>query len=198
MIKQFLFAAFLLCLFSCHTTPDAVSSAAPVAAPPRTDTSFFPVTAFLKGQMLQFDSMPVTPLHIITIRDKSDSQWIKREQLRSFLTAFLEPEITETNLTKYFTETRFNDQTVNAITLSYDPIGTLPDSMSLKSWTVYIDPKTGNVTGIYIVKRAAANNQSITQQLTWESNTSAQIVNILNKPDGSSEVLSQEKFVWNF
>jgi hypothetical protein len=198
MIKQFLFAALLLCLFSCHNKSDIVPSTVPAAAPARTDTSFFPVTAFLKGQMLQFDSMPVTPLHIITIRDKSDSQWIKREQLKSFLTAFLEPEITETNLTKYFTETKFNDQTINAITLTYDPIGPLPDSMSLKSWNVYIDPKTGNVTGIFIVKRTTANNQSITQQLTWESNTSAQIVNILNKPDGSGEILSQEKFIWNF
>jgi hypothetical protein len=198
MIKQFLFAAFLLCLFSCHNHTDAVPSEAPVAAPSGTDTSFFPVTAYLKGQMLQFDSMPVTPLHIITIRDKSDSQWIKREQLKSFLSAFLEPEITETNLIKYFTETRFNDQTVNAITLSYDPIGTLPDSMTLKSWNVYIDPKTGNVTGVFIVKRTKAGNQSITQQLTWENNTSAQIVNILNKPDGSGEILNQEKFIWNF
>jgi hypothetical protein len=198
MIKQFLFVAFLLCLFSCHNTPDAVPAIASVATPTRTDTSFFPVTAYIKGQMLQFDSMPVTPLHIITIRDKSDSQWIKREQLRSFLSTFLEPEITETNLVKYFTETRFNDQTVNAITLSYDPIGTLPDSMSLKSWNVYIDPKTGNVTGVFIVKRTKAGNQSITQQLTWENNSSAQIVNILNKSDGSSEILNQEKFIWNF
>src|ERR1700747_557223 len=199
MIKQFLFAVCLLSLFSCHNHTEVVSSEAPVAAPSaKTDTSFFPVTSDIKGQMLQFDSMPVTPLHILTVRDKSDSQWIKREQLSSFLTAFLEPEITETNLTKYFTETRFNDQTVNSITLSYDPIGALPDSISLKSWNVYIDPKTGNVTGIFMKKRTKAGNQSITQQLTWENNTSAQIVTIINKPDGSSEVLSQEKFIWNF
>src|ERR1700741_5274201 len=100
MIKQFLFVALLLCLFSCHSHTDTTPAATPVATTPRTDTSFFPVTAYIRGQMLQFDSMPVTPLHIITIRDKSDSQWVKREQLKSFLTAFLEPEITETNLTK--------------------------------------------------------------------------------------------------
>ena len=94
MIKQFLFAAFLLCLFSCHNTPNTVTSTTPIAAPTRPDTSFFPVTAYIKGQMLQFDSMPVTPLHIITIRDKSDSQWIKREERKSFLSSFLEPEIT--------------------------------------------------------------------------------------------------------
>ena len=35
-----------------------------------TKTSFFPVTSFLKGQMLPFDSMPVTPLHTITIKEK--------------------------------------------------------------------------------------------------------------------------------
>ncbi|MEI9934194.1 MAG: hypothetical protein WDM71_04945 [Ferruginibacter sp.] len=91
------------------------------------NTPFFPVTSFIKGQMLQFDSIPVTALHITITNGKEDSEWLKREQLKPFLQAFVKPEINETNLTKYFKESRFNDQTINAVTLTYDPISILPD-----------------------------------------------------------------------
>ncbi len=41
-------------------------------------------------------------------------------------------------------------------------------SINLSSWNVYINPISGKVTKIYIVKNIKENNQSITQQLTWE------------------------------
>jgi hypothetical protein len=197
MIKQFLFAVLVVCLFSCHSNPSATEPAT-VSPEDTIAANFFPVTSFIKGQMLAFDSLDVTPLHIISIRDKNDSQWIKKEQLKLLLAPFLKPEINNTNLAKYFKETKFNDQSINAITFTYDPIGTLPDSIPLQNWTVYVSPQTSTVTRIFMTKSLKENNQFITQQLTWESNTSALIVDILNKPDGSSEVLTQDKFIWSF
>ena len=163
-----------------------------------TVTSFFPVTAFLKGQMRQFDSLTVNPLHIITIHEKVDSEWLKREQFKSLLQPFLTPEIAETNLTKYFKESKFNDQTLNAITFTYDPITTLPDSINVLTWNVYVNPIKGNVTKIYMVKHIIENGQNIIQQLTWQTDQYAEITNLLNKPDGNTEILKQEKFIWNF
>ena len=118
-----------------------------------TEASFFPVTSFLQGQMLQFDSLTVSPLHVTTIHEKTDSEWIKREQLKSFLQAFLSPVIGKTNLTQYFKESKFNDQTIDAITFTYEPIKQLPDSINILTWNVYIKPETGTVAKVYIVKR---------------------------------------------
>src|ERR1700740_132969 len=78
--------------------------------------TFFPVTAFLKGQMVLLDSAMVTPLKITTVKGKTDSEWIKMPQLKIELQTFLTPEINDSNMTRFFKETKFNDLTVNAIT----------------------------------------------------------------------------------
>jgi hypothetical protein len=195
-MKQ-LFPVILLLIFSCNNNHSQTSAVSPLINNIDTSASFFPVTSFIKGQILQFDSIQITPLHIIIIKEKADSNWLKTEQLKSLLNVFIIPEIKEKNLIRYFKETKFNDQTINAITFTYDPVAALPDSIGLRTWNVYIDPKNGSVTKIYIVKDTKENNQVITQQLTWETNKLAQITNILNKPDGSSEILKQEKFIWN-
>jgi hypothetical protein len=202
MKKCFYILAATIFLFSCgakktdssvqNNNADTTNTVADTAV------SFFPVTSFIQGQMIQFDSMAITPLLISTVHDKADSQWIKREQLRPLLQSFLTPVINETNLVKYFKETKFNDQTVGAITLTYDPITTLPDSISLSNWNVYIDPKKGTVNKVYIVKHITENGQSIIQQLIWQTGEFAQITEILNKPDGSFEIIRQDKYIWNF
>src|ERR1700739_4210532 len=105
MKKCFYILVAAIFLFSCGSKKTSGDSAQnnidTTATPADTALSYFPVTAFIEGQMLQFDSMQITPLYISTVHDKVDSQWIKREQLKPALQTFLTPEITETNLVKY-------------------------------------------------------------------------------------------------
>jgi hypothetical protein len=160
--------------------------------------SFFPVTSFLKGQMIVLDSLPVTPLHTITMNNKTDSVWIKKGVLSSSLSVFLTPEIKENNLTEYFRETSFNDQTLDAITFTYDPVKKLPDSISLRHWDIYIDPETGKILKVYIVKEFKEKEKTIMQQLTWKTNSSAAINTLINTPGGKIQLQKAEKFIWNF
>ncbi|HXP50634.1 MAG TPA: hypothetical protein VN922_11800, partial [Bacteroidia bacterium] len=88
--------------------------------------------------------------------------------------------------------------TINTVTLSYTPIDQLPDSIELRSWNVYIDPKSGQVKQIFIKKELHSGERVLTQQFTWYVGKDAEIVNILEKSDGTSELLSQEKFIWHF
>jgi len=195
-MKKFLIIAVIAGYFiSCAEKKTAEQ---PIQNIDNTVISFFPVTSFLKGQMRQFDSITISPLHITTIDQKADSEWLKREQLKSLLQPFLTPEIAETNLIKYFKESKFNDQTLNAITFTYDPITTLPDSIHILTWNVYVNPLKGNVTKVYMVKHIIENGQNIIQQLTWQTDQYAEITDLLDKPDGNVEILKQEKFVWNF
>jgi len=202
MKKLFFILIAAICFFSCSSkkTTDATAQSN-AGDSTNTDTataSFFPVTSFIKGQMLQFDSLLITPMRILTIQGKADSQWLKREQLKPLLQAFTTPEINETNLIKFFKESKFNDQTINAVTLSYEPITNLPDSINLATWNVYVNPKTGNVTKVYIVKNIVDNNRHITQQLTWQTGKFAEITEILNTPNGKSSLLNQQKIIWDF
>ncbi|MCW3093885.1 MAG: hypothetical protein JWP81_4954 [Ferruginibacter sp.] len=160
--------------------------------------SFFPVTSFIKGQMIILDSLPITPLLITAVKEKADSVWLQKSQLRQQLQPFLTPEINETNFTTYFKETKFNDQTLNAITFTYDPITVLPASIPIRHWDVYIDPQTGDVVKVYIVKSVKEGDQSTTEQLTWQAGKFAKISSFLNKPDGTMELLKDKMFKWDF
>lgn len=160
--------------------------------------SFFPVTSFIKGQLISLDSLPLTPLHIIITKEKTDSLWITIEKLKPLMVSFIEPEISETNFARYFKETKFIDQTINSITFTCDPLQNLPRSISLRHWDIYINPSTGNVTKVYLVKEIEKNNQKFTQQLTWKTDEWAKITTLLNEANGKMKLLQEEKFIWSF
>lgn len=156
---------------------------------------FFPVTSYIKGQLYDITKKGINPLKYITVKNHTDSSWIKAEDLTAALREFLEPEIDSVNLVTLFTEKKFLDQTLDAFTFTYDPSGPLPDSIQLSHWDVYVDPKTSQVKRIYMVKNIAPNK---ILQLTWLSNKWCKIITIINNPDGSSTIEKEEKITWDF
>ena len=156
--------------------------------------SFFPVTSYLKGQLFDFKQNGISPLKYTTIKEHTDSVWLKIPEIDKAVKEFMDPVIDSINLVSLFVEKKFMDQTLNAITFSYDPVGQLPDSMKLDRWDVYVDPPSGKVKRIYMVK----NIGDKTLQLTWQSNKWCKINTIINKPDGTSELEKEEKIVWTF
>lgn len=159
--------------------------------------SFFPVTQFLLGQLNEIEGMPVTPVKITMSGDKKDSVWLKKEDIRSFATPFLRPVIDSASMQKYFTEKSFLDQTINALTLSYDLKSNIPDSIKLNHWDVYIDPQKGTVQRIFLVKDEVVNGQNITMQLTWKVNKWCSIRRIVQEPKKEA-VITEEIMKWDF
>lgn len=157
--------------------------------------NFFPVTAYINGQLYEIRSKGINPKQYTTVKDQTDSVWLKIEELPRAMKEFLEPEIDSVNLISLFTEKKFLDQTLNAITLSYDPIDQLPDSMKLNHWDVYVDPKSGNVRRIYMVKNISADK---ILQLTWITDNWCKLTTIINYPDGSSAIEKEVKISWHF
>ncbi|HSQ45156.1 MAG TPA: hypothetical protein VLM16_09180 [Ginsengibacter sp.] len=152
---------------------------------------FFPVTEFILGQLREIDSLPVTPLEITTDNDIRDSVWLKRADVRTFAKPFLSPVIDSNTMQSYFVEKSFLDQTINAITLSYDPVKKLPDSIKLNHWDVYIDPQKNTVQRIYMVKEENTNGTTITTHLTWKAGKSCSITTIKQQPKMAPEVKSE-------
>ena len=198
MVKYLSFILATTILISCHnkTSPEQPGTI-PITNIEKKVT-FFPVTAFLKGQMLLLDSIQLAPMRINTIHDQSDSTWMKREELRPALKDFISSEINEFNLTPFFKETSFIDQTLNALTFTYSPYQRLPDSISLRHWDVYVNPETGKVTKVYIVKQVTDKGEKHTLQLIWQTNKWAKITTIWNKSNGGDSLLKADKIIWNF
>ncbi|MEO6228659.1 MAG: hypothetical protein ABJB11_24510 [Ferruginibacter sp.] len=199
MNKYCVVAIVLFLINACNNSnEETTSSPAPPVEIEKKADSFFPVSSFLRGQMFILDSLPITPLHITIIKGKSDSTWVSKANLRPLFQPFLASQIDETNLVKYFKETRFNDRSLNAVTFTYDPIGNLLDTLSLRHWDVYINPEKGNVTKVYIVREFDKDGKKFTVQLTWQTDKQAKISTIQNKPDGTQELLKEDIVTWDF
>jgi len=182
---------FFVC--SCHTSKEKE----PVTNKNTEEETFFPVTDFLLGQLKLTESLPVTPLKITISGTKPDSVWLKKEDIRKFAFPFLHPVIDSISMRNYFTEKSFVDQTINAVTFSYDPKTRLPDSMKLNHWDVYIDPQKSTVQRIYIVKEETINGRIITTQLTWKVNKWCSIRTIIQQPNKDPQV-GEEIMKWDF
>lgn len=165
--------------------------AAPVQKAPDKQ-NFFPVTEYIRGQMAEITQRGITPKWYVTVNNHTDSSWLRTEAYDKAFNEFLHPVIDSANLITLFTEKQFMDQTIDAFTFTYDPIGALPDSMLLQHWDIYVEPKTGKVRRVYLVKNSGVK----TIQLTWQGDKWCRIVHIINKPDGTSIVEREEKITW--
>ena len=190
----FLFSVSFLIFSSCHSKNSSNNDAGKISPD---SASIFPVTSFLKGQLRIIDSMPTSPLKLVISHGKTDSIWLKRDEVRADAAPFLLPEIDSVSMSPFFSEKSFLDQTINAFTFSYDPKTVLPDSLHLTHWDVYINPQTGEVQRVYLVKETVEDNKNITTQLTWVTDGWYGIRTITQKP-GTEPDIKEEKMIWNF
>jgi hypothetical protein len=163
-----------------------------------TKVSFFPVTSFLKGQAAELDSMQITFLHTVTVNNKTDSVWEKRGNIRQILKPFFAEEINDSNLVAYFKPTKFFDQTINAVTFTYNPVKPLPDSLTLRHWDLYINPETGKVTKVYMIREVSDGGKRITLQQTWQAGKWAKLVTLSHEGGDSVKLVREDKLTWNF
>ena len=175
-----------------HKNKSIVAAKTGKAAP-----AFFPVTLYITGQISELNQLQVTPLKITTIHEHQDSVWIKLQDVAIFAEPFIHPVIDSATLSRFYSESSFLDQTINAITLSYDPVDYQHDPLSLKSLVVYIDPQNNKVTRIYIEKSLPAIKGTRMQQLTWQSDSWCKITTITENEDRPAEI-KEEKVIWNF
>lgn len=196
MKNVFLLFILISFLYSCNSGSSGEQSPGALKKDTlKTPQSFFPVTAYLKGQLFEFKQKGITPIKYTTIKNHTDSVWLKLDEVEIAVKDFLTPEIDSINFTSLFTEKKFKDETIETFTFTYEPAVQLPDSIELRRWDVYIDPETNKVKRIYLVKEKADNR---TVLLTWISQKWCTIVTILNRRDGTSEVEKEEKISWNF
>jgi len=155
---------------------------------------FFPVTSYIKGQIFEVKNKGVNPLRYTTIKDHTDSAWMKLDDFEQAVSEFLSPVIDSNNLVMLFSEKNFLDQTIASYTFTYEPIGSLPDTMRLLRWDVYIDPETNKVSRVYLVKKTG---DSQILQLTWQGDKYCKLVTIRTDASGNSFIEKEEKITWD-
>ncbi len=155
------------------------------------------MTEFIKGQVKEIEDLQVTPLKIDIDGARHDSSWIDKKDIKKYAEPFLRPQIDSSSLANLFIGKSFLDQTIDAVTFSYDAKVNLPDSMKLIHWDVYIDPYMNNVQRIYMVKNDTIDSHPVTVQLTWVSGKWFSVRNIIQLPGREPEI--KEQIVkWDF
>ena len=190
-----LIALFIITIFGCNNNPAAVIDTSQKKDTVHEKILFFPVTAYLEGQVMDIikNKMPLKKYSITG--EHTDSAKAKESDFKSMAQMFLQPEIDSTNLIPFFTESKFLDQSIDAFTFTYDAKPQLPDSVTLQHWDIYVEPGSGNVKRIYMLKKISADKQL---QLTWQSNKWCKITTIKTSPGGASTVEKEEKISWGY
>jgi hypothetical protein len=155
---------------------------------------FFPVTSYLKGEIFGIKNGGVTPVRKITIGTKTDSTWLKMDELDSVMTDFLTPIIDSTNLINTFTESRFKDETLSAYTFTAEPKNSKENTFAFTHWDVYVDVETNKVKRIYLIKKESPTREL---QLTWQCGKWCKIITISTE-SGKSVIEKEEKIYWSF
>jgi hypothetical protein len=157
-------------------------------------TGFFPVASYLKGQVYDIKQKGLTPIRYITKNNRTDSAMVSLQQIEKLAAPFLIPEIDSINMQQYYTESKFLDQTIDAFTFLYDAAPALPDSISLRSWSVYVEPETGKVRRVYMVKKEGNK----TMQLTWLNNKWFKNTVLVTDANNNTTIESEEKISWDY
>lgn len=185
--------SFAAILFSCNNPSGSGADNKEKAEAKK--QSFFPVTAYIKGELYELKKSGIGLLKYTTIKDHTDSVWLKTDDIEGAIKEFLHPEIDSVNLVSLFSEKSFLDQSIGTFTFTYDASGILPDTMALKHWDVHINPDNGKVKRIYLVKETGNGK---TLQLTWQSGKWCKITSIFTGSDGTSSVEKEEKITWDY
>lgn len=166
------------------------------AAQTTTDTvaNFFPVTSYIKGQIIGIKEGGITPLRKITVNNHMDSSWVKPEQYDSVFAEFLSPVIDTANLKTTFIEKKFLDQTLNAFTFTYDNIPGKETDFPFRHWDVYVDPDKGEIKRVYLLKKKSSDTDL---QLTWKSGKWCKIITLQTFGD-KTKITKEEKISWSY
>jgi hypothetical protein len=183
--------AFLaLVLNSCSNNSNKTNTSTELATNKDSTDNFFPVTNFIKGEILGIKQIGITPIKKTIQNKKVDSVWLKQEELEITLAEFLNPVIDTANLKDYFKEEKFLDQTLNTYTFTYAAKPNNNFSFAFKNWDVFVDPESGKITRLYLVKQQDANT---ILQLTWLCNKYAKIITLKN-----NSIIKEEQIAWSF
>lgn len=185
-------------MVSCNTIADkdkaAITDQHGSSSENKETVSFFPLTNFIQGQLTEIKQSGINPIKFDNAESK-DSTWIKIENLESEFSDLLEPVIDSSSMSRYFKETSFLDETLNTVTLTYDPKGVLPPDIPWLHWDIYINPENNKISRIYMVKKIA---DDIRKQITLIPGISCRMLTLNEKSKNiKSAIISDILIEWN-
>lgn len=166
---------------------------------PNSDGAFFPVVSFIRGQVKDIDTSLYRIIKIETIDNRTDTEFIKREDFKNYAKDFTNlPDISSDKLKDDYEEIKTYDDVLKSIILTYT---TNVKDNEIQKEDVMIDPEpdeNGNsrVKSIIIDEWPNHGDTVIHKNLLWQANKRFLIVTKIDAPR-SPEKITRLEVVWN-
>jgi hypothetical protein len=166
------------------------------AASSSAEQDYFPVKAYLLGQLHTIDSLQLPVTKYFSGSGKSDTSLLSTAECRQLAAGFLEQDISDPSLKSQYEESSFADQSVPSINFTYLTKAT---NLPLKRVDVVLKPDPVNadqVKSIYMEKYYQQGDTAIQEKLFWKADHYYQVIR--SKQAGNSQpLLEQFKVVWD-
>lgn len=158
------------------------------------DKTFFPVHSFVKSELAEIDSLPIAVFKYFSRDGKTDTSIIEKNLFRSQTEELINPDITAPDLKNLYKETVYQDNSINAITLSYVP---KDQEAIIRKIDVYVNPENEKVKYIYIEKSEDKADSNFTRKMIWTAGKHFQVSTVVSV---NNRMVSsfQEKYSWGF
>ena len=189
-----LFLFFLACGEK-NRSSDADPKTATVEDTTQAASQYFPVSAFLKGEIAYVDSLPVGIMKYTSRESRQDSGYIKIEEFHKLAQEFLPSEMNDSQFVKEFQETSFMDKSTNIATFMY---GSKNEKIPVRRVDIVTakGPIYDEVKSIYIEKNYQQGDSFFIKKLFWRPKRNFQIVTLKSK--GSEKPQNELiKVVWD-
>ncbi|SRR6266487_989425 len=176
-------------VFSCKENSKSENNKLPSAD----STVFYPVQDYFLSQIKKVDStMPA--IHMVAIiRGQKDSASISTEQFNKIAQTFLENNIADLSVKKFYRQSIFQDQTTGSYTFNYTSVNS---SLPVQNLDVLLDTTTQTVKRVFISRINIKGDSTITEKLSWKNDNSFLINRIIQLPQ-KKETMQQISVVWH-
>lgn len=190
-VLKFLGAVAMLGLFfSCTNQPQMESKFNTVAPD---SIQFYPLKNYLTSQIKSVDESENKIYKISISEQHKDSALITKETFDSLAKQFIEFNIEDSSIKKFYTQNIFSDQTTNSNTFTYS---TNRDDLPLQSAEVLLDATTNNVKRVFLTVISHLGGNTVTKKMGWKNNSSF-FINSIIQQTGKRESVQQTTVSWN-
>jgi hypothetical protein len=154
-------------------------------------TRFYPVNEYLMQQIEHVDSGAFFIYKITIENGKRDSIVIDKQQFKLLSKGFLEYNINDKSLHKYYKENFFLDESTHSYTFNYRALDT---SLPLRTVDVLLDTETQQVKWVFLNKVKTEGANTVNEKASWKNNDRFLINTI--KESGDSSLTQQNIVVW--
>ncbi|MEP6845149.1 MAG: hypothetical protein ABI861_04070 [Panacibacter sp.] len=106
---------------------------------------------------------------------------------------FLQDDINDTAIKKYYRESIFHDATTASNTFNYTSVN---NNLPLQTLDVLLDTSTDIIKRVFITKRFVKDDSLFTEKMSWKTGQSFSINRII-QTTGNKEITQQINVKWN-